>query len=98
VVVPVPEGVRGRDVALEVHPKRLRLAVRGEPVLVGSLVDAGEVRVDGEKRPPGCRTCPRGRGFVRDWEGPLGMGSGAQGLSEAWWGLRLAGLGVWLGR
>ncbi|GLC52362.1 hypothetical protein PLESTB_000621000 [Pleodorina starrii] len=46
VVVPVAEGVRGRDVALEVHPKRLRLAVGGRAVLSGSLEDAGEVRVD----------------------------------------------------
>ncbi|GFR41782.1 hypothetical protein Agub_g2544 [Astrephomene gubernaculifera] len=46
VVVPVPADVRGRDVKLEVHPKRLRLAVSGQAVLEGSLEDAGEVRVD----------------------------------------------------
>ncbi|GLI64268.1 hypothetical protein VaNZ11_007483 [Volvox africanus] len=46
VEVPVAEGVRGRDVTLEVHPRRLRLAVRGQPVLSGSLADAGEVMVD----------------------------------------------------
>ncbi|KXZ47378.1 hypothetical protein GPECTOR_36g99 [Gonium pectorale] len=46
VTVPVPEGVRGRDVKFEIHPRRLRLAVRGEAVLEGSLADAGEVRVD----------------------------------------------------
>lgn len=44
--VPVAPGVRGKDVQLEVHPKRLRLAVQGQDVLHGSLVDAGEVRVD----------------------------------------------------
>ncbi|GIL57128.1 hypothetical protein Vafri_12342 [Volvox africanus] len=46
VEVPVAEGVRGRDVTLEVHPRRLRLAVRGQSVLSGSLADAGEVTVD----------------------------------------------------
>lgn len=48
--VPVSEGVKGRDVKLEVHPKRLRLSVGGKAVLEGGLEDAGEVAVDGEHR------------------------------------------------
>ncbi|PNW76980.1 hypothetical protein CHLRE_10g417500v5 [Chlamydomonas reinhardtii] len=44
--VPVSEGVKGRDVKLEVHPKRLRLSVGGKAVLEGGLEDAGEVAVD----------------------------------------------------
>lgn len=46
--VPVLEGVRGREVVLEVHPQRLCVAVQGQDVLAGSLVDAGEVEVNGE--------------------------------------------------
>ncbi|KAG2429099.1 hypothetical protein HYH02_014137 [Chlamydomonas schloesseri] len=44
--VPVADGVKGRDVKLEVHPKRLRLTVGGKAVLEGGLEDAGEVAVD----------------------------------------------------
>lgn len=46
--VPVGADVRGRDVQFEVHPTRLRLAVKGVPMLEGPLTDAGEVNVDGE--------------------------------------------------
>ncbi|KAG2496687.1 hypothetical protein HYH03_005105 [Edaphochlamys debaryana] len=46
VSVPVNNGVKGRDVKLEVHPKRMKLAISGVPVLEGGLEDAGEVRVD----------------------------------------------------
>lgn len=35
-------------VQVQVHPKRLQLRVGGETVLEGSLVDCGEIIVDGE--------------------------------------------------
>jgi hypothetical protein len=40
--------VKGRDVAFEVHPTRLRLAVGGDVLLEGSLTDAGAINVDSE--------------------------------------------------
>ena len=46
--VPVSDAIRGRDIQLEVHPKRLSLRVGGQPLLEGSLVDAGEANVDSE--------------------------------------------------
>jgi hypothetical protein len=46
--VPVAEGVKGRDVAFEVHPGRLSLALGGDVLLAGSLADAGEIDVDGD--------------------------------------------------
>jgi hypothetical protein len=49
IIVPIADGVRGKEVACEVHPKRLKLQVQGKPVLEGSLVDAGEVDHDGEQ-------------------------------------------------
>jgi hypothetical protein len=45
--VPVPPGTRGKDVAFEVHPTRLSLAVQGEPLLAGGLADAGAIKLDG---------------------------------------------------
>lgn len=33
---------------MQVHPKRLQLRVEGATVLEGSLVDCGEITVDGE--------------------------------------------------
>mmetsp|Transcript_46993 Transcript_46993/g.119879 ORF Transcript_46993/g.119879 Transcript_46993/m.119879 type:complete len:486 (-) Transcript_46993:396-1853(-) len=49
--LPIPEEVRGGDVALEVHPKRLSLAVRGEPALAGFFDEkTKEAMVD----PDGC--------------------------------------------
>ncbi|MEW5301586.1 MAG: hypothetical protein WDW36_004437 [Sanguina aurantia] len=44
--VPVASSTKGRDVKLEVHPKRLQLRVEGATVLEGSLVDCGEIVVD----------------------------------------------------
>lgn len=46
VKVPVNTDVKGKDVKLEVHPKRLSLKINNEEALHGSLVDAGEVNVD----------------------------------------------------
>lgn len=46
--VPVDASVRGKEVDFEVHPTRLRLAVRGNTLLEGSLLDAGAVSVDSE--------------------------------------------------
>jgi hypothetical protein len=46
--VPVDSSVRGKDVAFEVHPLRLKLAVAGSTLLEGRLEDAGSVRADGE--------------------------------------------------
>jgi hypothetical protein len=46
--VPVDSSVRGRDVAFEVHPLRLKLAVGGSTLLEGRLEDAGSIRADGE--------------------------------------------------
>jgi hypothetical protein len=39
--------VRGRDLKFEVHPKRMSLRLNGEPLLEGSLEDAGQVNHDG---------------------------------------------------
>ena len=47
--VPVAEGAKGRDVAFEVHPGRLSLALGGDVLLAGSLADAGEIDVDGDE-------------------------------------------------
>ncbi|KAF5830762.1 cyclophilin-type peptidyl-prolyl cis-trans isomerase [Dunaliella salina] len=44
--VPVPEDVRGKELDLEVHVRRLSLRLRGQPILEGSLADAGEVDID----------------------------------------------------
>jgi hypothetical protein len=46
--VPVDQSVRGKEVDFEVHPTRLRLAVREAVLLEGSLADAGAVAVDSE--------------------------------------------------
>jgi hypothetical protein len=35
--VPIGEGVRGRDIAFEVHPTRLHLAAQGEVLLEGDF-------------------------------------------------------------
>jgi hypothetical protein len=45
--VPVDSSVRGRDVAFEVHPLRLKLAVGGSTLLEGRLEEAGSIRADG---------------------------------------------------
>jgi hypothetical protein len=42
--VPVDPDVRGRDVEFEVHRRRMSLRLNVQPVLEGSLADAGEVR------------------------------------------------------
>uniref|UniRef100_A0A383VC15 peptidylprolyl isomerase n=1 Tax=Tetradesmus obliquus TaxID=3088 RepID=A0A383VC15_TETOB len=44
--VPVDASVRGRDVSLEVHPLRLKLAVEGATLLEGRLEDVGSIRAD----------------------------------------------------
>eukprot|EP00199_Chlamydomonas_sp_CCMP681_P002579 CAMPEP_0119108918 /NCGR_PEP_ID=MMETSP1180-20130426/16179_1 /TAXON_ID=3052 ORGANISM="Chlamydomonas cf sp, Strain CCMP681" /NCGR_SAMPLE_ID=MMETSP1180 /ASSEMBLY_ACC=CAM_ASM_000741 /LENGTH=339 /DNA_ID=CAMNT_0007094595 /DNA_START=13 /DNA_END=1032 /DNA_ORIENTATION=- len=44
--VPVGSEVRGRDLKFEVHPRRLSLRLGGQPLLEGSLTDAGEISVD----------------------------------------------------
>ena len=46
--VPVPQAARGRDVKMELHPRRLSLALDGKTLLAGSLADVGEIRLDGE--------------------------------------------------
>lgn len=46
--VPVQGSVRGKEVDFEVHPTRLRLAVRGNTLLEGGLQDAGAIQVDSE--------------------------------------------------
>lgn len=46
VKVPVGADVRGRDVQFDIHPTRLKLTVKGTPLLEGGLTDAGEVNVD----------------------------------------------------
>jgi hypothetical protein len=48
ITVPVEADVRGKEVVFEVHPTRLRLAVRGNTLLQGGLQDAGAVQVDSE--------------------------------------------------
>lgn len=55
--VPVAADVRGRDVAFEVHPKRLSIKVGGKPVLQGSLADAGAVDPDGGWAQEAARGC-----------------------------------------
>lgn len=43
--------MRAKEVELEVHPTRLRLAVQGGVLLEGRLADAGAINVDSEFRP-----------------------------------------------
>ena len=42
------EDVRGKDVDLEVHVRRMSLRIKGKPVLEGSLADVVSSRAVGE--------------------------------------------------
>eukprot|EP00955_Chlamydomonas_euryale_P098040 365122-Chlamydomonas_euryale.AAC.39 len=45
--VPVEEGVRGRNIGFEVHPKRLVLSLDGKPLLAGDFDGTNSVNADG---------------------------------------------------
>eukprot|EP01023_Acetabularia_acetabulum_P013023 TRINITY_DN1617_c0_g1_i1.p1 TRINITY_DN1617_c0_g1~~TRINITY_DN1617_c0_g1_i1.p1 ORF type:complete len:345 (+),score=64.07 TRINITY_DN1617_c0_g1_i1:159-1193(+) len=44
--VPVDMDVRKRDIDFEIHPKRLKLSIKGEMMLEGSLHDVGSIKHD----------------------------------------------------
>jgi len=73
--VPIAEGIRGKDVQWEVHPARLRLAVKDEVLLEGDF-GGHRVELDGKDAKSygmlqlrctiaSCQTAPRMSGQVQ---------------------------------
>lgn len=106
ILVPVQPETRGRDVQLDVQPKRMALRVDGKAVLEGSLADAGEVDVLGcfwtmEEAPGGGKHVRLGaHGVVpftraagrgeRSWNAHEHRGDGAPCTRDALGGLQVA--------
>ncbi|GAX82175.1 hypothetical protein CEUSTIGMA_g9603.t1 [Chlamydomonas eustigma] len=44
--IPVSPDTRGRDITLEIHPKRLCVMKDGKALIEGSLADVGQIKVD----------------------------------------------------